>query len=147
MLQRPCPLSTIIRSSETIAKVAIINRQAYPLSRQLDEEGGEIVLRRIVAMGVDVLTKTSVKDVVTTQGALSGLVLSDDTHLDAQMVIYAIGISPRDNLARGAGLNCGQKGGIIVDDSLKTSAPDVYAIGECASWRENTFGLIGPGGK
>ncbi|KAF8137709.1 hypothetical protein EV363DRAFT_1318672 [Boletus edulis] len=131
---------------ETIGKVSIINRQAYPLSRQLDEEGGEIVLRRIEAMGVDVLTKTSVKDVVTTlEGVLSGLTLSDDTLLDAQMVIYAIGITPRDDLARKAGLNCRDKGGIIIDDHLRASAPDVYAIGECASWRENTFGLIGPG--
>lgn len=148
VLQRSSPFSAVIHSRETVGKVAIINRQAYPLSRQLDDEGGEIVLRRIVAMGVDVLTKTSVKDVVTTpEGALSGLVLSDDTQLATQIVIYAIGITPRDDLARKAGLNCGDKGGIIVDDYLKTSAPDVYAIGECANWRENTFGLIGPGGK
>lgn len=147
VLQLSCPLSPIICSRETIGKVAIINRQAYPLSRQLDDDGGEIVLRRIEAMGVDVLTKASVKDLVTTPGGvLSGLVLSDDTQLDAQMVIYAIGITPRDDLARKAGLKCRDRGGITVDDSLQTSAPDVYAIGECASWRENTFGLIGPGG-
>lgn len=140
-------LSAVTYCRETIGKVAIINRQAYPLSRQLDDDGGEIVLRRIEAMGVDVLTKASVKDlVITPEGVLSGLVLSDDTQLDTQMVIYAIGITPRDDLARKAGLKCGDKGGITVDDSLKTSAPDVYAIGECASWRENTFGLIGPGG-
>jgi len=96
---------------------------------------------------VDVLTKASVKDIVTTpEGVLTGLVLSDDTQLAAQMVIYAIGITPRDDLARKAGLKCRERGGITVDDSLRTSAPDVYAIGECASWRENTFGLIGPGG-
>lgn len=131
---------------ETIGKVAIVNRQAFPLSRQLDDDGGEIVLRRIEAMGVDVLTKASVKDIVTTpEGVLTGLVLSDDTQLDTQMVIYAIGITPRDDLARKAGLKCRERGGITVDDSLRTSAPDVYAIGECASWRENTFGLIGPG--
>jgi nitrite reductase (NAD(P)H) len=131
---------------ETIGKVGIINRQAYPLSRQLDDDGGEIVLRRIEAMGVDVLTKTTVEDIVTTpEGVLSGLILSDGTQLDTQMVIYAIGITPRDDLARKAGLKCRDKGGITVDDYLKTSAPDVYAIGECASWQEHTFGLIGPG--
>lgn len=98
-------------------------------------------------MGVDVLTKTTVEDIVTTpDGVLSGLILSDGTQLDTQMVIYAIGITPRDDLARKAGLKCRDKGGITVDDYLKTSAPDVYAIGECASWQEHTFGLIGPGG-
>ncbi|KAF9219484.1 nitrite reductase [Gyrodon lividus] len=131
---------------ETIGKVAIINRQAFPLSRQLDDEGGEIVLRRIEAMGVEVLTKTSVKDILTAEDdILTGLVLSNDQHFDAQMVIYAIGITPRDDLARKAGLECKDKGGITVDDLLRTSAPDVYAIGECASWRDNTYGLIAPG--
>ncbi|KAI6043894.1 hypothetical protein EDC04DRAFT_2599764 [Pisolithus marmoratus] len=123
---------------KTIGKVAIVNRQAYPLSRQLDDEGGEIVLRCIEAMGVEVLTKASVTSLVTTpEGVLTGLVLSNDEQLDAEMVIYAI--------ARKAGLKCGARGGITVDDYLRTSSPDIYAIGECASWRENTFGLIGPG--
>ncbi|KIJ61882.1 hypothetical protein HYDPIDRAFT_176844 [Hydnomerulius pinastri MD-312] len=131
---------------ETIAKVAIVNRQAFPLSRQLDDEGGEIVLRRIEAMGVEVLTKTSVKDITTTSdGVLTGLILSGEQQYDAQIVIYAIGITPRDDLARKSGLKCKDKGGIVVDDSLKTSAPDVFAIGECASWKDNTYGLIAPG--
>jgi NAD(P)H-nitrite reductase large subunit len=99
-------------------------------------------------MGVEVLTKTSVKDILTTEdGILTGLVLSNDEHFDAQMVIYAIGITPRDDLARKSGLKCKDKGGIIVDDLLNTSAPDVYAIGECASWRDHTYGLIAPGGR
>jgi len=126
----------------------IVNRQAFPLSRQLDDEGGEIVLRRIEAMGVRVLTRTSVKDItVTADDVLTGLILSDDQHLKAEMVIYAIGITPRDDLARQAGLKCVEKGGIVVNDLLQTNAQDVYAIGECASWKGNTYGLIAPGGK
>jgi len=126
----------------------IVNRQAFPLSRQLDDEGGEIVLRRIEAMGVRVLTRTSVKDItVTADDVLTGLILSDDQHLKAEMVIYAIGITPRDDLARQAGLQCVEKGGIVVNDLLQTNAQDVYAIGECASWKGNTYGLIAPGGK
>lgn len=130
---------------EAISEVVIINRQAFPLSRQLDDEGGEIVLRRIEAMGVRVLTRTSVKDIITSDGVLTGLTLSDDRHLKAQMVIYAIGITPRDDLARQAGLKCVEKGGVVINDLLQTSAQDVYAIGECASWKGNTYGLIAPG--
>jgi nitrite reductase (NAD(P)H) len=126
----------------------IINRQAFPLSRQLDDEGGEIVLRRIEAMGVRVLTRTSVKDItVASDGVLTGIILSDDQYLKTEMVIYAIGITPRDDLARQAGLKCVEKGGIVVNDLLQTSAQDVYAIGECASWEGNTYGLIAPGGE
>ncbi|KAG2156771.1 uncharacterized protein EDB93DRAFT_1238676 [Suillus bovinus] len=130
---------------ETISEVVIINRQAFPLSRQLDNEGGEIVLRRIEAMGVRVLTRTSIKDIITSDGVLTGLSLSDDQYLKAEMVIYAIGITPRDDLARQASLKCVEKGGIVINDLLQTSAQDVYAIGECASWKGNTYGLIAPG--
>lgn len=130
---------------ETISEVVIINRQLFPLSRQLDDEGGEIVLRRIEAMGVQVLTRTSVKDIITLDGVLTGLSLSDDRYLKAEMVIYAIGITPRDDLARQAGLKCVEKGGIVINELLQTSAQDVYAIGECASWKGNTYGLIAPG--
>ena len=57
----------------TIKDVAIIHRQAYPLSRQLDAQGGEIVLRRIESMGVRFLGGTSVQRLVTDdKGALSG---------------------------------------------------------------------------
>jgi len=125
----------------------IINRQNFPLSRQLDNEGGEIVLRRIEAMGVRVFTGTTVKDIITSDGILTGLNLSDDQCLEAEMVIHAIGITPRDDLARQAGLECVEKGGVVIDDLLQTSVQDVYAIGECASWKGNTYGLVAPGGE
>jgi nitrite reductase (NAD(P)H) len=60
--------------------------------------------------------------------------------------VAKIGISPRDDLARKAGLKCSDRGGgIIIDTDLSTSIPDIYAIGECASWDDQTFGLIAPG--
>jgi nitrite reductase (NAD(P)H) len=52
-------------------------------------------------------------------------------------VIYGIGISPRDELAAAAGIKVSSRGGIEVGDDLMTSARDVYAIGECASWQGN----------
>lgn len=58
-----------------------------------------------------------------------------------------IGIKARDELARKAGIKCADRGGggIVISADLGTSAPDVYAIGECASWENQTFGLIAPG--
>ncbi|KAI0638758.1 nitrite reductase [Trametes polyzona] len=130
----------------TIKKVTIIHRQAYPLSRQLDAHGGEIVLRRIEAMGVTFLGRTSVQKVITNdKGIISGLELDDGSTLSCDIVVFAIGITPRDDLARTAGLACAPRGGIVVDDHLQTSTQDVYAIGECASWKSNTYGLIAPG--
>lgn len=130
----------------SVKNVTVIHRQAFPLSRQLDAQGGEIVLRRIEAMGVTFMGSTSVKQVITNDGgAVSGLELVDGSTVECSLVVFAIGISPRDDVARTAGLACAARGGIVVDDHLQTSAPDVYAIGECASWKNNTYGLIAPG--
>lgn len=128
-----------------------MNRRGYPLSRQLDDHGGEIVLRRIEAMGVQVLTNASPSGLITKQDGdekvLTGLTMQDGSVVECEIVIFAIGITPRDNLARASNIQClaGGKHGIVVNDHLETSAPNVFAIGECASWRGETYGLIGPG--
>lgn len=107
-----------------------------------------MVLEQVKALKVDVLTQTRVKDLLTTGGAnpsVTGLLLDNDDSYECQMVIFAIGISPRDEIARVSGLKVHQRGGIVVGDDLGTSEPGVYAIGECASWKGETYGLIAPG--
>jgi nitrite reductase (NAD(P)H) len=101
-------------------------------------------------MGVQVLTFASPKALIlseTEPDTFVGLELQDGTKIDAQMVVYAIGITPRDDLARRVGIRCEERRGIVVDDYLNTSAKDVFAIGECASWNKNTYGLIAPGSE
>jgi nitrite reductase (NAD(P)H) len=109
-----------------------------------------MVLRRIEAMGVKFITKVGVEDITTEAGSdeetFTGFNLSDGTHLASNLVIFAIGIKPRDELAKVSGIETYERGGIKVGDDLRTSAKDVYAIGECASWKGNTYGLIAPGG-
>lgn len=136
---------------EHLSEVSIINRQGYPLSRQLDAEAGEMVMRKIEEMGVRCMTKVDVKSMLTKQDpedgmdVFTGFEFSDDEILPADMVIMAVGITPRDDLARVSGIATADRGGIVVGDDLMTDAKDVYALGECASWRGNTYGLIGPG--
>lgn len=65
--------------------------------------------------------------------------------LDVQMVVVSAGIKPRDELARQAGIAVGERGGVVVDDQLRTSAKDVYAIGEIALYNNFIYGLIAPG--
>ena len=132
--------------------MSIINRRAFPLSRQLDDEAGEMVLHKIEAMGVQVLTNCSPTAQLTrpaddepNDNVFTGFTLQDGTMHEADLAIYAIGIQPRDELAKASGIECGPKGGIVVDDNLQTCAKNVYAIGECASWQKNTYGLIAPG--
>ncbi|KAG8710109.1 hypothetical protein FRC11_004844, partial [Ceratobasidium sp. 423] len=140
-----------------IPDVAIINRQAYPLSRQLDSEAGEMVLRKIEGMGVKVFTKVNVTSITTDEipeaevesdgrtEVITGFDLADGTHVECDLAVFAIGIKSRDDLARTANIECHPRGGVIINDDLSTSAPNVYAIGECTSWKGNTYGLIAPG--
>lgn len=69
--------------------------------------------------------------------------------MPCRIAVFSIGIHPRDELAIAASIRCEGNNaggrGITVDDYLHTSAPDVYAIGECASWMGQTYGLIAPG--
>ncbi|GAA5820635.1 hypothetical protein JCM11251_003086 [Rhodosporidiobolus azoricus] len=134
----------------TIPSVDLLIRQNYPLNRQLDAAAGEVVLHKIEDMGVQVLTACEPKAItrrVNEQGekVFTGFELGDGEKHESDLVIYGIGISPRDELAKAAGIKVAHRGGIEVDDFLMTSAQDVYAIGECASWQGNTYGLIGPG--
>ena len=61
------------------------------------------------------------------------------------MIIVSAGIRPRDELARDAGLEIGQRGGIQVNSRLQTSDPCIFAIGECALHDGMIYGLIAPG--
>ncbi|GAA5967842.1 hypothetical protein JCM11641_005783 [Rhodosporidiobolus odoratus] len=133
-----------------IPDVNILIRQNYPLNRQLDAAAGEVLLHKIEDMGVQVLTACEPKKITTREGEngeriLTGFELADGEKLETDLVIFGIGISPRDELAASSGIKVARRGGIEVDDFLMTSAQDVYAIGECASWQGNTYGLIRPG--
>ena len=61
------------------------------------------------------------------------------------MVVISAGIRPRDELARACGLEVGPRGGVVVDDRLRTSDPDIFAIGEVALHRGMIYGLVAPG--
>ncbi|HKP27160.1 MAG TPA: FAD-dependent oxidoreductase [Dongiaceae bacterium] len=85
--------------------------------------------------GVAILESTALARLTGAAGRLTGVTLKDGTQLRADLAIVGIGILPNDELARAAGLVA--DGGILVDGQCRTSAPDVYAAGDCArfSWR------------
>jgi nitrite reductase (NADH) large subunit len=70
---------------------------------------------------------------------------ADGSALDVQMVVVSAGIKPRDELARACGLAVGQRGGVVVDERLRTSDPHVFAIGEVALFNGMIYGLVPPG--
>jgi nitrite reductase (NADH) large subunit len=112
---------------------------------QVDEAGGRVLREKIEALGVQVHTGRNTTEITDGATARHRMVFADGSHLETDMIVFSAGIRPRDELARQSLLALGARGGIAIDDHCRTSDPDVYAIGECASWNEQTFGLVAPG--
>ena len=93
----------------------------------LDPEMATLVAKEMRKHGVNLHLGVSAKDITPTT-----VVLSDETVLDAELVILAIGVRPDTGLAKAAGLTIGSRGGIEVDDFNRTSNHDIYAVGDAA---------------
>ena len=115
------------------------------MALQVDEGGGGMLRRKIEALGVRVHTGKSTKEIAVGATTRHTLKFADGSTLDADVLVFSAGIRPRDDLARDCGLKVGERGGIVVDDQCRTSDPNIYAIGECALWRNRIFGLVAPG--
>ena len=114
------------------------------MPRQIDEAGSNLLVRQIEALGVRVHLHKATQGVLG-NGRVTGMKFTDGGGLDVDMIIVSAGIRPRDELARECGLEVGPRGGIAVDDELRTSDPEIYAIGEAALHRGMIYGLIAPG--
>jgi nitrite reductase (NADH) large subunit len=120
---------------------------------QVDEGGGAVLKGHVEALGVSVHTGRSCASIVGGEvggAAVTGLRFGDGGALDAEVVVIAAGIRPRDELAAVAGLPTGPRGGFLVDAGCATEDPDVFAIGECAAVALDggdgrTYGLVAPG--
>ena len=112
---------------------------------QLDDGGSKMLRRKIEALGVFVHTGRATQ--VITEGTDSRLRMefADETALETDMIVFSAGIRPYDQLAKDAGLELGQRGGIVVDYHCRTSDSDIFAIGECASLGNFIYGLVAPG--
>jgi nitrite reductase (NADH) large subunit len=114
------------------------------MPRQIDEAGSKVLVDKINALGVQVHLNTNTKE-ITGNGKVDGMAFADGSSLDVSMIVVSAGIKPRDDLARACGLMVGQRGGVVVDDQLRTSDPDIYAIGEVALYGGMVYGLVAPG--
>ena len=127
--------------------VKLIERNRWVLSRQLDQDAGSLVIELVRKLGLDVMLSKRVGKIETDDNnAVKAVVFEDGERMECSCIMFAIGIKARDELARAAGLTCAARGGgIVVNPDLSTSDKNIFAIGECASWENQTFGLIAPG--
>ncbi|WP_326599158.1 NAD(P)/FAD-dependent oxidoreductase [Streptomyces sp. NBC_01803] len=125
------------------AGVVVAQQGEHLMDRHLDVGAGRLLRAHLGASGVEVHTECRVRGLRTEAGRVRGVELADGYELAADLVVLACGVRPRTGLAREAGLALGARGGIAVDDRLRTSDPDVYAIGDCAEHDGVLYGLAG----
>jgi nitrite reductase (NADH) large subunit len=121
--------------------VTLLHLMDRLMERQLDVRGAALLRQAIEAKGIDVVLEAETA-AITGERQADGVLLKDGRRIDGGLVVFAIGIRPAVELARAAGLACNR--GIIVNDALATSAPDIFAIGECAEHRGQCYGLVEP---
>ncbi len=126
-------------------EVTVVHSGRWLMSAQLDEGAGQALGRLIRAQGVALELGHRPAEVLTApSGAVTGVRLDDGRELHSDLVVFAIGITPRDELARAAGLEIGPRGGVVVDGRCATSADRVWAVGEVASIDGACVGLVAP---
>ena len=123
-------------------EVTVLHRGGWLMNRQLDRQAGRWLEARLAAQGIRVITNADVSAITGNDSATGVQLAQPDGWLEADRVILAIGIVPRSELARQSGLLVDN--GIRVDDCMGTSDPAISAVGECASHRGVSYGLVAP---
>ncbi len=133
----------------------VVERSPRLMAQQLDEAGGTLLGRMIGELGIAVHTDVGTDSIQPAQrnkplkrsaeDNSMRVALSDGTFIDCGVVVFAAGVRPRDELARAAGLQIAERGGVHTDLGCVTSDPDIYAVGEVAAIEGRCYGLVGPG--
>lgn len=114
------------------------------MPRQIDSAGSGMLQSKLQKLGLQVHVNTATNAIIGTE-RIEGLEFADGTRFQLDMLVISAGIRPRDELAKLSGLEVGTRGGILVNDQLQTSDPDIFAIGECALYNGMIYGLVAPG--
>jgi 3-phenylpropionate/trans-cinnamate dioxygenase ferredoxin reductase subunit len=117
--------------------VTVVETAKVPLSAAVGEEVGKVFAELHRDHGVDLRLDVEVKEVTTEDGKATGLKLGDGSTITADRILIAVGAQPNIEIAEQAGLST-KDGGVLVDASLRTSNPDIFAVGDIAA-AENPF--------
>ncbi len=123
-------------------EVSIIEHGSRLMERQLDDAASEFIREYVLELGIKVYLADGVQQILG-ERLVQGVRLRSGRELDFDTIVIASGIIPNTKLARESGIAVGR--GIRVDDTLQTSVPDIYAVGECTEHRGQIYGLVAPG--
>jgi len=119
-------------------KVTILQRSSKLMDRQLDEIASKLLHEEIVDRGIEIIYNDHVK-YFNGKKKINGIRLASGRVLDCKAVVYAIGTTPNVELAKTVGLEI--KKGVVVNEYLQTSDPEIYALGEVAEFRHTIYGI------
>ncbi|MBI2686870.1 MAG: NAD(P)/FAD-dependent oxidoreductase [Acidobacteria bacterium] len=121
--------------------VTVVHLGTHLMERQLDFTGGQFLKRKLESLGIAVICSASTTAIAGETYA-EGVRLTDGREIAANLVVIAAGIKPNTEIAKSAGLNVNR--GIVVNEYLETSHPDVFAVGECTEFQGQLYGLVAP---
>jgi len=133
------------------ADSTVINGAGWLMNTQLDEGAGQALGRLVAAKGMAATAGVFPSAIERNDaGHVTGVLLADGALVQADLVVVAVGVRPRDELARGTdgeaahGLVLGPRGGVEIDDACATDVPGIWAVGEVASFGGMCLGLVAP---
>jgi nitrite reductase (NADH) large subunit len=114
------------------------------MPRQLDIRSSKVLQSKLENLGINIHLGKATNQILG-NAAITGLEFGASDKIDVEMLVISAGIRPRDELGNACGLQMGERGGIVVNNKMQTSDPDIYAIGEVALYNNMIFGLVAPG--
>ncbi|MGB2584238.1 MAG: FAD-dependent oxidoreductase, partial [Dehalococcoidia bacterium] len=128
-----------ILKAKNYERIHLLGRSDSLLRAYLDKDMAERIEARVQDNGIDLILSAKI-DSIASQNGKKALSLSD-RELEVDFVFFATGSRPNAELAQKAGLKIGVTGGIVVNEYLQTSDPDIYAIGDCIENWDTILGL------
>jgi len=122
-------------------EVTVVHLHDTLMERQLDPTAGRLLRETLESRGIRFHMPAETAELSGLE-RVTAVRCKDGTTLPADLVVMAAGIRPNIELALKAGLRCDR--GILVDDTLQTFDPCIYAVGECVQHRNQTYGLVAP---
>ncbi|ROH87173.1 NAD(P)/FAD-dependent oxidoreductase [Pseudomethylobacillus aquaticus] len=122
--------------------VTVVHRNEWLLERQLDRTAGKMLQKSLEAKGLTFLLQKDTEQLIGKDGRVAAVRFKDGQQIQADLVVMAVGIRPNYALAESAGIYCNR--GIVVNDTMQTYDPRVYAVGECVAHRGISYGLVAP---
>ena len=123
------------------APVTLLHLMDRLMERQLDGPAAGLLKTLVERKGIRILLNASTAR-IHGEGHVEAIELADGSRIEADAVIFAAGIKPNAALAKEAGIAVNR--GVVVNDSMQTSSPDIFALGECAEHRGTCYGLVEP---